>query len=25
LEIHKHRVKAHLVQPLLDWIASCPH
>jgi hypothetical protein len=25
LDIHKYRVKAHHVQPLLDWITSCPH
>jgi hypothetical protein len=25
VDIHKYRVKAHLVQPLLDWITSCPH
>jgi hypothetical protein len=23
LELHKYRIKAHLVQPLLDWIHTC--
>jgi hypothetical protein len=25
LDIHNYRVKADRVQPLLDWITSCPH